>query len=267
MRSGNYARLPALPWTPGTDGAGEVDVPGPGVVGLHRGQRVYVAGVLARRCTGTYAEMVVCDADHVHPLPDAVTFAYRALFQKARLRAGERILVHGASGSVGMAAIQLARAHGAIVIGTAGSEPGRALVSEQGAHFTVDHTAPDHLAQVLDLTGGQGVNVIVEMLASVNLERDFSALAIHGRVVIVGSRGSLEFTPRLTMAKDAVVLGMTLFNTDRHELAEIHAALGAALQAGTLRPIVGVELPLREAARAHRQVLEAGAHGKIVLIP
>jgi NADPH2:quinone reductase len=238
-----------------------------------------VAATLARRCTGTYAELVVCDADHVHRLPDAVGYpagagigvpaatAYRALFQKARLRAGEHVLVHGASGAVGIAAIQLARAHGAVVIGTAGTERGRTLVGNQGAGLVVDHTASDHLDRVLEFTGGRGVDVIVEMLANVNLEQDFSALAVRGRVVIVGSRGSLQFTPRLTMGKDATVIGMTLFNTNRSELVEIHAGLGAALEAATLLPIVGAELPLAEAARAHRQVLEPGAYGKIVLVP
>jgi NADPH2:quinone reductase len=279
VRTGTYARRPALPYVPGSDGAGTVDAIGPGVAGLSAGDRVYVGTTQARRSTGTYAEFVVCDATHVHPLPAHVSAAagaavgvpaataYRALFQRARLAPGERVLIHGASGSVGLAAVQLAAAHGAAVIGTAGSEAGRALVRAQGAGHVVDHRAASHLDEVLALTAGRGVDVIVEMLANENLERDFAALAPFGRIVIVGSRGTLPFSPRLTMGKEATILGMSLFNVPATELAQIHAALGAALSSGTLRPVVARELPLREAARAHEDVLGSGVNGKIVLVP
>jgi NADPH2:quinone reductase len=240
---------------------------------------VYVATTQARRSTGTYAEQVVCDAARVHPLPPGVSAAagaavgvpcataYRALFQRARLAPGERVLVHGASGSVGLAAVQLAAAHGAVVIGSAGSEAGRDLVATQGAQHAVDHRAADQLEQVLALTGGRGVDVVVEMLANENLEQDFLALAPFGRIVIVGSRGTLPFSPRLAMGKEATILGMSLFNVPAPELAQIHAALGAALSSGALRPVIARELPLREAARAHEHVLGSGINGKIVLVP
>ena len=279
VRSGTYARTPPLPWVPGSDGAGIVEACGPEVANIAPRDRVYVAATLARRCTGTYAEQVVCDADRVHPLSERVSAsqgaavgvpcatAYRALFQKAGLRGGERVLVHGASGAVGLACLQLARAHGAIVVGSAGSERGRTLVREQGAHLVVDHGAPDHLDEVLAFTGGRGVDVIIEMLANVHLERDFTALAVFGRLIIVGSRGTIEFTPRQTMGKDALVMGMTLFNTPPAELAGAHAAIVAALDTGVLRPVVGRQLPLADAARAHREVLEPGAYGKTVLVP
>jgi NADPH:quinone reductase len=168
---------------------------------------------------------------------------------------------------VGTAAVQLARAAGLRVVGTAGTEEGRRLVSEQGAHEVLDHRAPDYLGQLGGLTGGRGVDVILEMLANVNLDRDLGVLAKGGRVVVIGSRGTVEINPRQAMTRDAAILGMTLFNTSPQELAGIHAALGAGLEAGTLRPVVGRELPLAEAARAHEEVLKPGAHGKIVLIP
>ena len=275
IRGGAHAVKPALPYTPGLDAAGEVVAVGEGVTRLGAGQRVYTAGSL----TGTYAELALCDESQAHPLPDRVSFAagagvftpyataYRALFQRARAEPGETVLVHGASGGVGTAAVQLARAAGLRVYGTGGTEQGRRLVLEQGAHHVLDHGEPDYLEQLSGLTGGRGVDVILEMLANVNLNRDLGLLAKGGRVVVVGSRGAVEINPRLAMTRDAAVLGMSLFNASARELSGVHAALAAGLEAGTLRPVVGRELPLAEAARAHEEVLKPGAYGKIVLIP
>ncbi|HVG29705.1 MAG TPA: NADPH:quinone reductase [Pyrinomonadaceae bacterium] len=275
VRSGAYARLPELPYTPGSDAAGKVEAVGAEVKRFKVGDRVYVAGSV----TGTYAGLALCEQSHAHPLPDKITFAqgaalgvpyvtaHRALFGRANARAGETVLVHGASGGVGTAAVQLARAAGMTVIGTGGTEEGRTLVAREGAHHVLDHRAPDYLDELAGLTGGRGVDVIVEMLANVNLDRDLGVLARFGRVVVVGNRGRVEIDPRQAMGRDASVLGMTAFNISPAEHASIHAALGAGLEAGTLRPVVGKELPLAEAARAHREVLEPGAYGKIVLTP
>ena len=275
IRGGAHAVRPPLPYTPGLDAAGEVEAVGEGVTSLSVGQRVYTAGSL----TGTYAEMALCEESQCHALAERVTFAqgagvftpyataYRALFNRAKAVPGETVLVHGASGGVGTAAVQLARAAGLRVVGTAGTDEGRRLVSEQGAHEVLDHREPDYLGRLGGLTGGRGVDVILEMLANVNLDRDLGVLAKGGRVVVVGSRGTVEINPRQLMTRDAAVLGLTLFNMTPQESAAIHAALGAGLEAGTLRPVVGRELPLAEAARAHEEVLKPGAYGKIVLIP
>ena len=278
IRSGTYAFFkPKLPWTPGFDGAGIVDAVGAGDSRVKPGDRVFVAALLARRNTGTYAEMLVCDAEAVHPLPESMSFAqgaaigvpsitaYRALFQRAHLQPGEIVLVHGASGGVGTITVQSARARGARVIGTAGTPDGLDLVRCMGAHSTVDHSKPNYLDQVLALTDGRGVDVIVEMLANVNLEKDFQALAKYGRIVIVGSRGSLEFTPRLAMMKEADVLGMAVWNTTQQEYVSALSAVAAALESGVLRPIVGRELPLEHAAQAHVDILKEKAQGKMVL--
>jgi NADPH2:quinone reductase len=239
------------------------------------GARVYTSWSLS----GVYAEQTLCDETHVHPLADAVSFAqgaavpipyataYRALFQRAHAVPGETVLVHGASGGVGVAAVQIARAHGLTVIGTGGTERGRALAVEQGAHHVLDHHAPNYLDRLMELTAGRGVDVILEMLANVNLAKDLTALAMGGRVVVIGNRGTIEINPRDAMARDAAILGMSLFNASDRELASVHAALVAGLANGTLRPVVGRELPLVEAPRAHEAVMEPGAHGKIVLIP
>jgi NADPH:quinone reductase len=273
IRAGTYARLPNLPYTPGNDGAGVVDQVGPDVSEFNAGDRVYTAGSLS----GTYAEFALCKKEQVHPLPANVSFAqgaaigtpyataYRGLLQRAGAEPGEILLVHGASGGVGTAAVQLARAHGLRVFGTAGSDEGLKLVREQGAHEVFDHRAPNHFEKIMKATGGHGVDVIVEMLANVNLGKDLTILAKTGRIVIIGSRGPVEINPRDTMQRDADVRGMILPNTPPAQLASSHAALVAGLENGTLRPVIGKEFPLAEAAEAHKAVMESGALGKIVL--
>jgi NADPH2:quinone reductase len=273
IRAGTYARLPNLPYTPGNDGAGVVEQVGPDVSEFKAGDRVYTAGSIS----GTYAEFALCKKEQVHPLPANVSFAqgaamgtpyataYRGLLQRADAKPGETVLVHGASGGVGTAAVQLARAHGLRVFGTAGSDDGFKLARQQGAHEVFDHRSPDHFEQIMKETGGHGVDVIVEMLANVNLGKDLTILAKGGRVVIIGSRGRVEIDPRSTMQRDADVRGMILPNTSPAELASIHAALVAGLENGTLRPVIGKEFPLADAAEAHRAVMEPGAMGKIVL--
>lgn len=275
IRAGAYARQPPTPYTPGSDAAGVVEAIGEGVESFRVGDRVYVAGSL----TGTYAELALCDEAQVHPLPENVSFAqgagvfvpyataYRALFQRAGARAGESVLVHGATGGVGIAAVQIARAAGLLVVGTGGTDEGRQLVHEQGAHHVLDHRAPAYLERLMELTGGKGVDLILEMLANVNLDRDLNVLAHGGRVVVIGSRGRVEIDPRATMGRDASIHGMSLLNAPPADLKGIHAALVAGLEDGTLRPIVGRELPLAEAPRAHEAILEPGAFGKIVLLP
>jgi len=274
QRSGANPNLP-LPWTPGMDAAGVVDAVGSGVTAVKAGDRVYTSDTLS----GSYAEFTLCDAANIHRLPANIDFkqgaainipyatAYRALFQRALAQPGETVMIHGASGGVGIAATQLARAAGLIVIGTGGTEAGRKLIARHGAHHVLDHTTPDYMGEALAITGGRGVNVILEMLANVNLGKDLPVLAPKGRVVVIGSRGKVEITPRDLMSRDADIRAMSLFNASPAELAGIHAAIGAGLENGTLQPEVGREFPLAEAARAHIAVLESGARGKIVLIP
>lgn len=279
IRSGSYTLVPPLPYVPGTDAAGVVETVGEGVTRFTTGDRVYIVRTAGPPLTGGYAELAVCGEALVQPLPASVSFgqgaavavpygtAYRGLHHKAHARPGETVLVHGASGGVGIAAVQLAVAHGLTVIGTAGSERGRALVREHGAHHVLDHAAPDYLRHLMDLTGGRGADVILEMLANVNLQKDLDVVARFGRIVVIGNRGTIEINPRGTMTKDAAILGLALPNAAPDEMASIHAALVAGLANGTLRPVVGWELPLKDAARAHEAVLAPGAYGKIVLIP
>lgn len=275
VRAGAYARLPSLPYTPGSDAGGTIESVGPNVSRFKPGDRVYVGGSL----TGTYAELALCDERTVYPLPSNASFAqgaamhvpyataFRALFNRAQARGGETVLIHGASGGVGIAAVQLARAAGLYVVGTASSGRGKKLVADEGAHKVLDHSSPSHFDEALAATGSRGYDLIIEMLSNVNLGRDLPLLAPKGRVVAVGSRGPVEINPRDTMSRDASILGMSLMNASAEELAGIHAALTAGLENKALRPVIGQEIPLAEAPRAHQAVMEAGAYGKIVLMP
>src|SRR5256714_435822 len=200
LRTNTDNRGPKLPYTPGGDAAGVVEAVGPGVGGVKSGDRVYVGGSVS----GAYAELSLCNEAQVHPLPGNVSFAqgaamnvpyataYHALFHRAHGEAGESVLVHGASGGVGIAAVQLARARGMTVIGTAGTDRGRRLVAEQGAHHALDHTAPGYLDELTALTNGRGVDVVLEMLANMNLQKDLGAIAMGGRIVVIGNRGTVE---------------------------------------------------------------------------
>ena len=274
IRAGTYARKPSLPYIPGSDVGGTVEKTGANVTGFKPGDRVYTQGA-----AGGYAQLMVCDEALAHPLPARVSFAqgaalgvpystaWRALFMRARAHAGETLLVHGASGGVGTAAVELGRSHGLRVIGTAGTKEGVNLAREHGAHHVLNHRDADYLQQVMPLTGNTGVDVVLEMLANVNLDHDLDVLARNGRIVVIGSRGRVEIDPRKALARDGAILGMTLFNATAEELREIHAGLVAGLENGTLNPVIGKEFPLADAAKAHVAIMESAAYGKIVLVP
>lgn len=275
LRTGIHAHAPNLPYTPGKDGSGTVEAVGDGVTKFNPGARVYTAGSIS----GTYAEYSICDESHLGSLPDNISFeegagvwtpyatSYRALFQKAGGKAGETVLIHGASGGVGLAAVQWAKSAGLRVIGTASSEEGRQIALKNGADAVFDHLDQDHLMKIHEFTDFNGVEIIIEMLANVNLERDFECLGMFGRIVVVGNRGSVEFTPRQAMTKDATILGMSLFNAGRDKLDDIHKAIAHGLSSGVLRPPVGKTFSLAEAPTAHHEIIDSKANGKIVLIP
>lgn len=275
IRTGTYASVPKLPYTPGKDAAGVVESVGEGVTKWKSGDRVYTANSIS----GTYAEFTLCNENDLGRLPDNVSFekgagiwtpyatSFRALFQKAGAKAGETVLIHGASGGVGIAAVQWAKHAGLTVIGTASSGAGKKLVGEQGADHVLDHSKEGYFDEIKTATGGEGVNVIIEMLANVNLQRDFEVLAMFGRITVVGNRGSLDFNPRVIMGKDATVTGMALFNAPPAAFDEIHKAIYAGLSDGYIDPVIKRSFPLDEAAATHHAVMEDKASGKIVLIP
>jgi NADPH2:quinone reductase len=266
IRQGQYARLPALPYIPGSDGAGDVLEVGPGVTHLEVGDRVFVSGV------PTYAEQTVAPATAVRRLPDHLSYAegaalgvpyrtaYRALFTAGQARPGEWVLVHGASGGVGVAALQFGRAAGLLMVGTASTAAGRAVIEAQGA-YALDH---DRLPEAMGHTGGRGFDVIVEMAAHVGLGAVLSALAPRGRVVVVGSRAPVSINARDLMNREASIIGV-MAATAGPDADVFDRALTAGLQAGSLKPVVWKRWPLAEAGQAHVAVIAGGAQGKIVL--
>jgi len=274
VRSGKYGPR-QFPYIPGTDAGGVVEQVGAGVTKFETGDRVYIRASI----TGAYAQKALCTEAQVYPLPSKITFeqgaaigvpyatAYRALFLRGHAKAGETVLIHGASGGVGTAAVQLAHAWGLTIIGTGGTDKGRQLVRQQGAHHVLDHHAADFPQQIMKITDNRGVELIIEMLANVNLAKDLTLLAKQGRVVVVGSRANIEINPRETMSRDSSILGMSLMNASEDELRGIHAALIAGLEVGTLRPVIGKEMPLADVAKAHEEILKPGSYGKIILKP
>jgi NADPH:quinone reductase len=275
MRNGTYAIKPQLPYIPGGEGAGVVQSVGEGVTKFKAGDRVYVGHPI----TGTYAEHTLALESQLHRLPEKTSFsqgagiyvawgtAYHALYHQAHARASETLLVHGASGGVGIAAVQIAHAMGMTVIGTAGTDKGLELVRREGADHAFNHRTAGYTDAILRATSGRGVDVVLEMLANVNLAADLKLLARFGRVIIIGSRGDITITPRDLMARTSSVRGFVLWGISEADEVDVHAGLYAGLENGTVRPIVGKELPLGEAARAHEEVMEPGAHGKIILVP
>jgi NADPH2:quinone reductase len=213
----------------------------------------------------------------VFALPDHVTFeqgaalgipcatAWRALMQRGGAKAGETVLVHGATGGVGVAAVQFAKAAGLRVLATGGSEDGRKMLAGLGADAVFDHGAFGYVEAIRTATDGKGADIILEMLANANLARDLALLADTGRIVVIGSRGSIEINPRDLMLRDADIRGVMLANTPAPELAECHAAIARHLAAGTLNPVVGHTFTLSAAAEAHRTVMASGHAGKVVL--
>ncbi len=275
IRSGYQGYDPIVPYTPGYDAAGVVETVGENIKSIAPGARVYLSGSVS----GTYAEYAICTPDQLHPLPAHVSFAqgaclyvayvtaYRGLIQRAESRPGEIVLIHGASGAVGIAAIQFAQNLGMRIIATASTEDGQQLAAEQGADLVLDHSDQEHFAMIMDYTENSGIDVIMEMMANINLDHDLKILAQKGRVVIVGNRDTITINPRDTMACDSAILGMSLMNISDQDEKEIHSAIVAGLNNKTLQPVIRCELPLQEAPRAHEMVIESGAYGKIILRP
>jgi len=274
IRAGTYPVLPTLPYTPGHNVAGTIEACGPGVDSFKVGDRVYSATTVS----GAYAEQTICKADTVYSLPVGLSFlqgtalgvpaatAWRGLFIRGEAKAGQRVLIHGASGSVGQAAVQLAQGAGLEVVGTAGTEEGCAIINNLGA-TPFNHNSSGYDKELLGATTGVGFDLILEMLANKNLEMDLSLLAPGGCVVIIGSRGRIEIDPRATMGKETDIRGLALAHATKEELVQTHKALAEAMVAGILSPAISRELSLAEAPLAHELVMKDGNGGKIVLVP
>jgi NADPH:quinone reductase and related Zn-dependent oxidoreductases len=232
----------------------------------------------AERNTGTYAEKVVTDAKNVFRLPDNISFkegaalgipvftAYKAIFLKANVRAGETVLVHGASGSVGSMAVQMAKAIGATVIGTSSTEEGRQTILDLGADHAMDHISEDNKEELLNITNEQGPDVIIEMLANANLETDMQVIVKYGRIIIVGSRDTIEVNPRNLMTSEAIVTGMTFTYPTQKEMKEMQYGVNALLEIGAIRSLIGNEFTLDEPVEAHKSLMESSGNGRTIFV-
>jgi NADPH:quinone reductase len=279
MLGGAYAIKPDLPYTLGADAGGVISAVGPGANKFEVGDNVYVGICLGFNPQGCYADKLLRVQEDVASLPDNISFeqgaslgtayatAHYGLFARGGATAGETVFIHGASGAVGTAAIQLAKRAGLTVIGSAGTDGGCELVKAEGADHVVDHTKTDYMETVREASGGNGPELILEMLANLNLAADLDVVGKYGRIVVIGNRGEITVNPRVAMMKELDVRGIALFNASREQMEQIVIDLDVGLRDGSLVPVVGKRMPLTEAAASHTAVLERGAHGKIVLIP
>lgn len=276
IRSGVYPKLPTLPYTPGKDAAGVVAAAGADCKGLKVGDRVYAFGA----ATGSYAQYTLVNDTNLFPLPECVSFAqgaclgtpgftaYRALFHRGAAVAGDTVLVHGASGGVGLFAVQMAAAAGMTVVGTASTPQGRDAIRNAGAAAVFNHREDNYIEQIRTAYPN-GFNVCLEMLASTNLGIDLTLMAMGGRVAIIGSRGTVEINPRDMMSKELDVKGVMLLASTAEDLAQAARYMNAGLENGHLLPVVSLELPLKEAPAAHKEIIDRSHFnvGNIVLLP
>ncbi|XP_019499536.1 PREDICTED: quinone oxidoreductase [Hipposideros armiger] len=289
IRSGTYSRKPLLPYTPGCDVAGVVEAVGDNVSSFKKGDRVFTTNTIS----GAYAEYAVAADDTVHTLPEKLDFkqgaaigvpyftAYRALLHSTCIVSVWRelnevmhvdVLVQSLAQSkcsvqVGLAACQIARAYGLKVLGTAGTEEGQNIVLQNGAHEVFNHREVNYIDKIKKSVGEKGIDVIIEMLANVNLNNDLNLLSYGGRVIVVGNRGSIEINPRDTMAKETSIIGVALYSSTKEEFQQFAAALQAGMEVGWLRPVIGSQYPLEKVAQAHENIIHcSGATGKMILL-
>ncbi|MFJ9430867.1 NAD(P)H-quinone oxidoreductase [Streptomyces sp. NPDC101490] len=279
QRQGFYDPPPGSSPYPGLECSGRITALGPGVVGWAVGDEV-----CALLAGGGYAQQVVVPAGQLLPVPEGVDLVTAAalpevactvwsnIFMIAHLRPGETLLVHGGASGIGTMAIQLAKAVGARVAVTAGSPEKLARCAELGADVLIDYREQDFVAELAGATGGAGADVILDIVGAKYLERNVKALAVNGRLVVIGLQGGVkgELNLGALLAKRAAVMATTLRSRPADEKAAIVAAVREhvwpLIAAGTVRPVVDRTLPLVEAAEGHR-TLESGAHvGKVLLL-
>jgi len=266
----------SMPYILGMDCGGEVESTGSDVSKFKKGDRVWTFYQKSNG-NGTYAEYVAVPQEFVFPLPDNTSYksgaalgvpfltAAQSIFQLANSKPGETILVHGASGGVGLPSVMLAKSLGMKVIGTASTDDGIKLVKEAGAHYVFNHRNEGYLDEIKKVTGGKGPDVILEMLANVNLQKDLEIISNNGRIVLIGCRDKCEINGSLIMMKSLEIKGVLLLTVSQADLNENAARISAGLEQGSLKACVGKEYTMEQAAEAHREQIEGKAKGKIVI--
>ncbi|MFE9481691.1 NAD(P)H-quinone oxidoreductase [Streptomyces spororaveus] len=278
QRQGFYDPPPGASRHPGLECSGRIAALGPGVSGWSVGDEV-----CALLAGGGYAERVAVPAGQLLPvpagvdlvtaaaLPEVVTTVWSNVFMVAGLRPGETLLVHGGSSGIGTTAIQLAKAVGATVAVTAGGPDKLAHCKELGADILIDYREQDFVAALREATGGAGADVILDIMGAKYLARNVDALAVNGRLAVIGLQGGVKAELNLAalLAKRAAITATSLRARPLEEKAAIVAAVREhvwpLVAAGRIRPVVHAAFPMRDAAEAHR-VLESSAHvGKLLL--
>ncbi|MBD0841134.1 NAD(P)H-quinone oxidoreductase [Streptomyces sp. TRM68416] len=279
QRQGFYDPPPGASPYPGLECSGRIVALGPGVSGWSVGDEV-----CALLAGGGYAEKVVVPAGQLLPvpkgvdlvraaaLPEVVCTVWSNVFMVAHLRPGETLLVHGGSSGIGTMAIQLAKAVGARVAVTAGTEEKLARCAELGADILVNYREQDFVEEVKEATGGAGADVILDNMGAKYLDRNVRTLAVNGRLAIIGMQGGVkgELNIGALLSKRAAVSATSLRARPLNEKTSIVAAVREHVwplaEAGHVRPVVDRELPMPEAAAAHRVVEESGHVGKVLLV-
>lgn len=277
---GKYQEKPELPFTPGLEIAGEVVAAGDGAAAAV-GDRVLGTPQMGH---GGYAELALLDAASTLPWPEGMTAGqaagmfvtyqtgYCALHHRGRLQAGETLLVHAAAGGVGSAAVQLGKAAGAHVIGTAGGPEKCAMAKEFGADEVIDYASEDLIPRVKELTGGRGADVIYDPIGGDVFDASRRVVAFEGRILVIGfvSGRFADAPTNHALVKNYEVVGVHwgLYRKLQPErIPEWQAALAQLWAERKISPVVGAELPLREAPEALRRLASRQTTGKVVLLP
>lgn len=274
IRTGNHCLSPCLPYTPGFDMAGVVKTVGPGVTRFKPGDRVYAV----RSLSGACAEYSVADQNMMGHLYDSLTFeqgaglgiayytAYRSVVTQGNAQAGQSILIHGASGGVGLACVQIAKATGLTVYGTAGTQEGIELVFKQGATAAFNHNEEEYSKKIMEATKGTGPDIIVEMMANKNIDTDIDIINKKGIILIVGSGGSFRVNKQAVKEKECKVTDISILKAPLADYMKMHEAMAEGMKAGWLQPHVGKVYPLEEAGLAHAELMSSGKSiGKRIL--
>uniref|UniRef100_A0A2I3FTK7 Quinone oxidoreductase n=1 Tax=Nomascus leucogenys TaxID=61853 RepID=A0A2I3FTK7_NOMLE len=235
IHSGTYSRKPRLPYTPGSDVTGVIEAVRDNASAFKKGDRVFTSSMIS----GGYAKYNLA-ADH------SLQTCVSSSNSPVPVWKLEGVLVHGVSGEVGLAAYQIARVYGLKVLGTAGTEEGQKVVF---------HREINYIDKIMKYVGEKGIDVIIEMLANVNLSKDL--------MIVVGNRGTIEINPWDTMAKESGIIGVTLFTSTKEEFQQYAATLQAGMEIGWLKPVTGSQYPLEKVAQAHESIIHgSGATGK-----
>ena len=279
MLENKYQFKASLPFIPGGEVAGVVTAIGPGVSGFSMGDRVTGSGGLV----GGFAQRVAIDAGSARKLPDETGFAestglmyaygtgYYGLKYRGNLKPGETLLVLGAGGSVGMAAVELGKLMGARVIAAASSDDKLALCTERGADLTINYTKENLKERAKELTNGKGVDVIYDAVGGDYAESALRAIAWEGRFLVIGFTAGIPAIPlNLYLLKSCQVIGVFLgamLNRDPKTKNEIQKDLLGFMASGEIRPHISRRYSLEEAPGALRDMMDRKLVGKVIIEP